>query len=100
MLLQADATVQYAVADGNRNWWKSPLSAVDLTADSPYNTYLYPALPPGPIANPGLSALEAVAEPAETTYLFFVADCVDEASGRHLFSETYEEHLVNVARCR
>ncbi|MFZ0546389.1 MAG: endolytic transglycosylase MltG [Candidatus Promineifilaceae bacterium] len=98
MLLQADATVQYAI--GNEDlWWKSPLSANDLTADSPYNTYIYPDLPPGPIANPGLSALQAAAAPEESDYLYFVADCSPGAGGQHLFSATYEEHLVNVARC-
>jgi UPF0755 protein len=99
MQLQADATVQYAVGSQQAGWWKSPLSAVDLTVDSPYNTYLYPALPPGPIANPGLAALRAVAEPVESDYIFFVADCAPGSTGRHLFSITYEEHLVNVARC-
>jgi UPF0755 protein len=98
MLLQADATVQYATGSESL-WWKSPLTAVDLTADSPYNTYLYPELPPGPIANPGLAALQAVANPQESDFIFFVADCAPGAAGKHLFSVTYEEHLVNVARC-
>ncbi len=101
MKLDADPTVQYAVgpqADGA--WWKSPLSAADLTIDSPYNTYLYKGLPPGPIANPGLASLQAVAQPAQTNYLFFVAGCDPNAPGLHIFSETYEEHLVNVANCR
>ena len=99
MQLQADATVQYAIGNATNGWWKSPLSADDLTADSPYNTYLSPALPPGPIANPGLSALQAVAEPLESDFIFFVADCTPGANGQHLFSVTYEEHLVNVGRC-
>lgn len=99
MQLQADATVQYAIGNQTTGWWKSPLSAADLTADSPYNTYLYPALPPGPIANPGLSALEAVATPQESDYIFFVADCAPGSAGQHLFSVTYEEHVVNVGRC-
>jgi UPF0755 protein len=100
MQLQADATVQYAIGNQTNGWWKSPLSAVDLTADSPYNTYLYPALPPGPIANPGLSALQAVAQPQESDFIFFVADCAPGSEGQHLFSVTYEEHLLNVTRCR
>lgn len=101
MKLDADPTVQYAVGpqpDGV--WWKSPLSVADLALDSPYNTYLYPGLPPGPIANPGLASLQAVAQPAQTNYLFFVAGCDPNAPGLHIFSLTYEEHLINVANCR
>lgn len=98
MHLQADPTVQYAIGNGSQ-WWKSPLSAVDLTADSFYNTYLYAGLPPGPIANPSLTAIQAVANPQESNFIFFVADCGPGSAGRHLFSETYEEHLVNVGRC-
>jgi UPF0755 protein len=98
MLLQADPTVQYAIGSEGL-WWKSPLAAEDLAVNSPYNTYLYPDLPPGPITNPGLLALQAVAAPQESGYIFFVADCTPGAGGRHLFSETYEEHLVNAGRC-
>ena len=101
MKLDADPTVQYAVGqqpDGA--WWKSPLSVTDLAVDSAYNTYLYKGLPPGPIANPGLASLQAVAQPAQTAYLFFVAGCDPNAPGLHIFSVTYEEHLVNVANCR
>lgn len=102
MRLEADPTVQYALgyqADSDR-WWKSPLTQADLQVDSPYNTYLYPALPPGPIASPGLATLEAVAQPEEAPYLFFVTDCSGSAPGSHVFSETFEEHLANVAQCR
>jgi UPF0755 protein len=100
--LEADPTVQYAVGfqSTSGRWWKSPLFAEDLALDSAYNTYLYPGLPPGPIANPGLAALEAVANPAVTDFVFFVADCNASTPGAHLFSATYEEHLANVARCR
>ncbi len=98
MLLQADPTIQYAIGvEGS--WWKSPLSADDLSVDSPYNTYLYADLPPGPIANPSLSAIQAVASPQESDFLFFVANCAAGSRSRHLFSETYDEHLANVARC-
>ena len=99
--LQADPTVQYAVgywAEGN-SWWKRPLWQADLDFDSPYNTYLYDGIPPGPIANPGLSALEAVAFPTETNYLFFVVDCT-AAPNTHAFNVTYEEHLAKVNECR
>ena len=91
MQLEADPTVQYALGkqiDGS--WWKAPLSFDDLDIDSPYNTYRYPGLPPGPIANPGLESIEAVAFPAQSAYLYFRAAC--DGSGRHNFSTTFEEH--------
>lgn len=102
MRLEADPTVQYPLgyqSDLN-TWWKSPLSLTDLQSSSPYNTYVHTGLPPGPIANPGLASLQAVAEPAETNYLFFVVDCTAAVPGSHVFSVTYEEHLANAERCR
>lgn len=95
MKLDSDPTVQYALGyqDGWKSWWKNPLSAADLQVDSPYNTYRYPGLPPGPICNPGLSALQAVAYPTETDYYYFRARC--DGSGRHNFARNYEEHLMN-----
>ncbi len=98
MPLQADATVQYVIGRPGA-WWKVPLSAADLQTNSPYNTYQANGLPPGPIANPALDSLQAVATPAESDFLYFVVDCV-AGDGRHLFAVTYEEHLVNVARCQ
>ena len=90
--MQSDPTVQYAIGmDGN--WWPNPLSAFDLQFDSPFNTYVYPGLPPAPIANPSLEALEAVANPASTNYFFFRAQC--DGSGYHNFAETLEEHINN-----
>ncbi len=102
MRLQADPTVQYALGyDGAADtWWKSPLAAADLAVESPYNTYLADGLPPGPIANPGLASLQAVANPAAVDYLFFVLDCDGDTPGRHVFSVTYDEHLSHVERCR
>lgn len=100
MRLEADPTVQYALGfqpDTGR-WWKSPLSLVDLQVDSPYNTYRYPGLPPGPIASPGQASVQAVLEPAQHDYLFFVA--TPDGSGRHVFSRTFEEHLEAVQRYR
>jgi len=93
--LDADSTVQYALGfnQTQNSWWTNPLSAQDLSFNSPYNTYLYAGLPPGPIANPGLSALNAVAYPAQTPYFYFRADC--DGSGRHRFAETFEEHVQN-----
>ncbi|HFC11697.1 MAG TPA: endolytic transglycosylase MltG [Anaerolineae bacterium] len=100
--LDADPTIQYAVGyfAANQTWWKAPLSLDDLAIDSPYNTYLHAGLPPGPIANPGLGALQAVARPAETDFLFFVAECQGFAPGSHIFSAAYEQHLQNVENCR
>ncbi len=102
MPLQADPTVQFALGyqPDQGTWWKSPLSLSDLEIDSSYNTYLYFGLPPGPINNPGLSALEAVAFPDVTDYLFFVAGCDDDTPGSHVFSLSFEEHLAHVERCR
>ncbi len=95
MRLESDPTVQYALGyDAARGgWWPSPLTLDDLQLDSPYNTYRYPGLPPGPIAAPSLAALQAVAFPAQTPYFYFRAAC--DGSGRHLFARTYEGHLQN-----
>lgn len=90
--MEADPTVQYALGlQDDGSWWKAPLSLLDLEVDSPYNTYRNAGLPPGPISNPGLSALQAVGSPAETAFLYFRAAC--DGSGTHQFSETFEEHL-------
>jgi UPF0755 protein len=95
MKLDADPTVQYAIGYNflQQTWWTNPLSLIDLQVNSVYNTYRYEGLPPTPIANPSLSALRAVASPAETNYLFFRARC--DESGYHEFSETFDEHLAN-----
>jgi UPF0755 protein len=91
MPLQADPTVQYAVGKE-----RGRLTRADLASDHPYNTYRHPGLPPGPIASPGLRAIDAALEPARVTYLYFVA--IDER--RHHFSTTVEEHNQAVARYR
>jgi len=95
MRLESDPTAQYAIGfnQGQNRWWTNPLSAADLGIDSPYNTYQYAGLPPGPIASPSLSALRAVAFPADTPYYYFRARC--DGSGRHAFAETYDQHLNN-----
>jgi UPF0755 protein len=102
MPLQADPTVQYALGyhETSGTWWKSPLDAADLAVVSPYNTYQANGLPPGPISNPGLASLQAIANPAAVDYLFFVLDCMAPTPGTHVFSVTYEEHLAHVERCR
>jgi UPF0755 protein len=93
MFLRADPTVQYAKGyDATTGQWWPAVTPEDWEAvDSPYSTYLYPGLPPGPICSPGLSAIQAVLEPADTEYLFFLA----KGDGSHAFATTYEEHLQN-----
>lgn len=91
MPLQADPTVQYAVAKERR-----ALSRADLAIDHPYNTYVRAGLPPGPIASPGLSAIQAALDPAPVKYLYFVAS--DDQ--HHHFSTTAQEHNAAVTRYR
>lgn len=95
MRLQSDPTVVYA-ASGGAGVLDRPISRADLDAQHPYNTYRMPALPPGPIASPGVASLQAVAHPAVGEDLFFVAD----GTGGHAFARTLEEHNRNVARWR
>jgi len=92
--LQADPTVQYAAGRPGEWWWKPPSVEAYQQIQSPYNTYLRPGLPPGPISSPGLSAIEAAAEPAQTSYCFFLA----MGDGSHVFAATLAEHQANVAR--
>ncbi len=92
--LQADPTVQYARGRPGDWWWKPTSIEEYKFVQDPYNTYLYPGLPPGPIASPGISSLEAAVRPAETQYCFFVATGQD---GRHVFARTLAEHEANVA---
>jgi UPF0755 protein len=95
MDLQTDPTVQYALGYNTtqRTWWTNPLSLEDLKVNSPYNSYVHPGLPPGPISNPGLAALQAVASPAQSKYYYFQARC--DKSGLHNFAETLEQHQQN-----
>lgn len=90
MPLQCDPTVIYALMLAGR--WNGNITKDDLQIDSPYNTYRYPGLPPGPIASPGRSSLEAVARPADVPYLYFVS----RNDGSHVFASTLDEHNRNV----
>lgn len=91
MRLQLDSTILYVI--GNR----TKLLLGDLKTQSPYNTYLHAGLPPGPICNPGLSSIEAAANPASTKYLYYIMDHKD---GSQSFSVTYDEFLALKARAR
>jgi UPF0755 protein len=95
MALQADPTVQYAIAlkTGKR---KPRLFTRDYQFRSPYNTYLHPGLPPGPVNSPGRRSVEAALYPAAVPYLYFVA----RPDGRHMFSRTYQEHLRAISQAR
>jgi UPF0755 protein len=92
--LQADPSVIYA--ELLQGTYGGALHHDDMHFNSLYNTYLHPGLPPGPIANPGKSSLEAAMHPAQTAYLYFVSD----GNGHHRFSSTLEEHNKNVAALR
>jgi UPF0755 protein len=92
MALGCDPTVVYALE--KKGLYKGTLTLPDLRVDSPYNTYRYPGLPPGPITNPGETSLRAALHPAATDNLYFVAD----TEGGHLFAKTLTAHNRNVAR--
>jgi UPF0755 protein len=95
MKLQSDPTIIYGLVGGKGSLGR-PIMKSEIEQRTPYNTYVIDGLPPGPIANPGRASLEAVANPARTKDLYFVAD----GTGGHVFSETYEQHLKNVAKLR
>ncbi len=90
MPLQIDATVQYALGYQpiGRTWWKKELTFDDLKINSTYNTYENPGLPPGPISNPGAEVLNAVANPSQTNYLFYISD----KQGINHYAKTFTEH--------
>lgn len=90
MGLQCDATVIYALQRAGR--WNGNITRADLAMDSPYNTYKYRGLPPGPIANPGRASLEAAVRPADVPYLYYVS----RNDGSHAFATTLDEHNRNV----
>jgi UPF0755 protein len=92
MPMQADPTVIYALKRAGR--WNGNIRKGDLMFDSPYNTYRYPGLPPGPIASPGRAAIEATISPAKVDYLYFVS----RNDGSHAFASTLTEHNRNVQK--
>lgn len=92
--LQCDPTIQYALSIAGE--YEQDVKPADLLVNSPYNTYTHRGLPPGPIANPGRASLQAALNPAQTNFLYFVAN----GQGGHFFSRTLAEHNRNVARYR
>jgi len=91
MALQADPTINYAYGRRLRRVWER-----NLQIRSPYNTYLHPGLPPGPISQPSDSSLYAALDPAPVGFIYFVA----QPDGKHVFSETYADHLAAIRRAR
>jgi len=91
MKLQSCATVQYAL---NKEKFSKVVTIAETKIASPYNTYRYPGLPPGPISNPGMKSIEATIKPDSNKYLYFVA----KGDGTHYFSLTYEEHLKAIQK--
>ncbi len=102
MLLQADATVQYAIAtkycssdtDGCEEWWPKNLTGEDLKINSLYNTYVFAGLPPAPICSPGLDSIKAALNLQETDYWFYLSD----KEGKMHYAKTFEEHNQNIER--
>lgn len=94
--LEVDATIQFALGydTENKTWWRKSLTAEDLAINNPYNSRKFAGLPPGPICNPGLSALKAVGEPEESDYYFYLHD----AKGQVHFAKTLSEHNANKAK--
>jgi UPF0755 protein len=96
MRLQSDPTILYGIFGGKGRPADRAILRSDIDTPTPYNTYQINGLPPGPIANPGRAALEAVSNPSRTKELYFVAD----GTGGHVFAESLEEHNENVKRWR
>lgn len=94
MVLNADPTNQYGVGTPDEWWPRLDTTLLEQSKTTPYDTYEQQGLPPGPIANPGFAALQAVLEPADVTYLYFVT--TGDESGAHVFANTLEEHNVNI----
>lgn len=93
MKLEVDATLQYARGDKGEGWW-APITVAEKQIDSPYNTYKNTGLPPHPISNPGITAIEATLNPASTTCLYYIHD----GSGQIYCSDTFEGHKQNIEK--
>src|SRR5439155_11498994 len=93
--LESDPTIIYGLI-GGKGALGHPITKSEKEQPTPYNTYIIDGLPPGPIANPGKGSIEAAANPARTKEMFFVAD----GTGGHVFAESYDQHVKNVARLR
>ena len=93
MKFESDPTAQYAIGRDHAggSWWKNPLTATDVSVNSPYNTYVVNGFPPGPICSPSAAVFEAVAHPEHSSYYYFRARCDD--TPYHNFSRTFEEHV-------
>lgn len=94
--LEVDATVQFALgySEAEKTWWKKGLTVADLAINSPYNTRRFPGLPPGPICNPGLSAIKAVASPVKSSHYFYLHG----SDGKVHYANTLDEHNANKAK--
>ena len=90
MPMQADPTVVYALQKAGK--YDGNIRKEDLSLNSPYNTYKYPGLPPGPIASPGKASIDAALRPADAPFLYFVS----RNDGSHVFATTLAEHNRNV----
>ena len=94
MALQADASIEYVIDQPLGELAPGQLATELRELDSPYNTYLYPGLPPTPIGNPGETAIAAIADPIESDYLYYITG----DNGEFYYAESYDQHLVNIAR--
>ena len=96
MKLDIDATIQYALGytPDEKRWWKKSLTSGDKLLNSSYNTYRVAGLPPTPISNPGLASLKAAINPANTSYLYYIAD----KNGVNRYASTIEEHNANIKK--
>ena len=94
--LEADATIQYALGydEIEKTWWRKKLSTEDLQIDSSYNTRINPGLPPTPICNPGLAAINAVITPKETSYWYYISD---QKNNMH-YATTLDAHNQNIEK--
>lgn len=92
--LQTDATIHYMLGTAKNDWWPKEVLSEDLKIPNPYNTYLNPGLPPGPIGNPGLTSIKAVLNPQKSTYFYYISD----KDGNMHYAVTLEQHNDNVAK--